>query len=222
MRKILLSFITIVAVSVAVVKGTQALFSDTETSAGNSFAAGKLDLELEEEAPLPFSVSDVVPGQSGTGKVTLTNVAGSIPGQLSISWTKTIDDDNDLIEPEINPGYGTADYDGNGGELDMFLQFAPFIDVNQDGVFNSGDIQLAYNGQATAYPGYRSGDLYYSGLNSYLTTWSNVMTLNGDESVDVVVPWQMPTESQDTNYSINISMTDSLGFDAEFALNQIP
>ena len=231
MKKILLSLAMIAIVSTIAVGATKAYYSDLETIPGNTFAAGELDLELGQTSTLPFTVSNVVPGQDGMGTVTLTSTAGSIPGSLFITWSKTSDDENDLIEPEtqsyLRPagcgaGMTTADYVGNGGELDMFLQFAPFVDVNKDGTFNAGDIQLAYNGQSTAYPGYRSGALYYSGLNSYLTTWNNVMTLNGNDSVNIVIPWQFPTESTDCNYSQNMSMTDGLGFDINFTLNQIP
>lgn len=233
MKRILLSLIIIVLASSTAVGATRAYFSDTEDINNNLFTAAKLDLELGAPLTLPFAVSDVVPGLNGNGTVRLTNVSGSIPGRLSITWTKTVDNENDLIEPETqsyprpagcSAGTTTGDYAGNGGELDFFLQLAPFIDVNKDGTFNTGDYQLAYNGQSTSYPGYRSGALYYSGLNSYSTPWSSISmpTLNGGDSVDIVIPWQVPTESTDCNYSQNMSMTDSLGFDIEFSLNQIP
>ena len=229
MKRIMLSLMSIATVVLLATSATGAWFSDQEEIKGNSFTAGKLDLVLGENSTLPFLVSNVVPNDKGNGTVMLTNVAGSIPGKLSIKLTKTIDEENDMIEPETasyprpdgTSGGTTGDYAGNGGELDLFLQFAPFVDVNKDGTFNTGDIQLAYNGQSTLYPGYRSGDLYYSGLNSYLAAWNNIMTLNGGESVNIVVPWQFPTESTDPNYSQNIAMTDSLGFDMTFTLDQV-
>lgn len=231
MKRIIISLAIIAVVGAIGLGATRAYFSDTETSTGNTFTAAKLNLELGQTSTLPFTVSGVVPSDNGTGTITLTNVDGSIPGRLSINWTKTIDVENDLIEPETqsyprpagctSPGGTTADYDGNGGELDIFLQFAPFVDVNKDGTFNTGDIQLAYNGQSALHPNYRGGDLYYSGLDSYLTTWNNIMTLNGGDSVNIVIPWQFPTESTDCNYSQNMSMTDGLEFDMEFRLDQV-
>lgn len=230
MKKILASLLTVIIVGALATTATKAYFSDSHTIPENSFAAGSLDLVLGETSSLPFLVTDVVPGDNGTGTVTLTNSEGSIPGVLSIKWDKTIDDENDMLEPETKqyprpdgtPGLTTGDYAGNGGELDLFLQFAPFVDVNKNGVFDSGDIQLAYNGQSAFYPNYRGGALYFSGLNSYLSAWNNVMTLNSGESVNIVIPWQFPTESTDGNYSQNISMTDSLGFDMKFTLTQAP
>ena len=165
-----------------------------------------LDPELGQTS-LPFNVTNVVPGQTGQGKVTLTNVAGSIDGKLDVSLTNVIDNENDMIEPETQSVMGigghmtTGDYAGNGGELDFFLQFAAFIDVNRDGIFNTGDIQLAYGGQKSAYPGFWGGDFHYSGLYGMLPGWNDVTTLSGGQSVDLVVMWQVPTESTDANYS---------------------
>ena len=219
-KKIWVSVLAIIVLAVAMI-GSGAFYSDAEITPPNAFAAAKIDLEFGAST-LPFDVVGALPGQSGIGKVTLTNAAGSVPAMLNISLVNVVDNENDLIEPEIHPGYGTADYDGNGGELDFFLFFAAFVDVNQDGAFNGGDIQLAYGGQKQAFPGFWGGNFHYSGLTSMLPAWNNVITLAGGQSVDLVVMWQFPTESTDPNYSQNISMTDSLGFDVQFVLNQIP
>lgn len=50
MRRILLSMMTIALVAVVGVTATRALFSDTETSEGNSFVAGALDLKVDSTA----------------------------------------------------------------------------------------------------------------------------------------------------------------------------
>ena len=50
MRRILLSAAMIVFVVAAIVGGTGAFFSDTETSTGNVFAAGALDLKIDNES----------------------------------------------------------------------------------------------------------------------------------------------------------------------------
>ena len=46
MKKILLSVLTIALVAVVAAGATQALFSDTEESTGNTFTAGTLDLKV--------------------------------------------------------------------------------------------------------------------------------------------------------------------------------
>ena len=207
--------------------GVGASYVDSGKITGNSFEAGSLVLQVGESESLPFALSNIKPGDNGVGVVTLTNT-GSIAGKLSMDWTKTIDDENGILAPEAKqyprplggPGLTTGDYEGNGGELDIFLQFAPYVDLNSNRVFDSGDIQLAYNGQFTAYPGYRSGNLYWSGLNSYGARWTDIKILAAGASVDIVIPWRFPTETTDNNYHQNMSMTDSLGFDAEFVLAQ--
>ena len=47
MKKILLSLSVVAAVAVVVVGATTAFFSDTETSTGNTFTAGELDLLVD-------------------------------------------------------------------------------------------------------------------------------------------------------------------------------
>jgi len=49
MKKILLSLLTVALVSAAAVGATRAYFSDTETSEGNTFVAGALDLKVDSE-----------------------------------------------------------------------------------------------------------------------------------------------------------------------------
>lgn len=214
-----------VIVAVAGIAGglTYAYFSDTEAVTGNTFTAGKLDLDLGAGTPLPFSVSDVVPGQSGKGKVTLTNTTGSIDGNLDVKIANFVQYENDLTEPELHPGYGTADYEAgpNAGELNFFLQIAAYIDVNQNGTFDAGDYQLAYDGQKAAYPVFWGGDFHYSSVSSMLPGWNNIITMNDGDSVDLIVMWQIPTESTDSNYSQNIAMTDGLNFDVLTSLEQV-
>ena len=50
MKRILLSLLTIVAVFSIALVGSQAFFSDTETSVGNRFEAGALDLQIDNES----------------------------------------------------------------------------------------------------------------------------------------------------------------------------
>lgn len=221
MKKILLSIVGIAAMAAVGVGATTAYFSDTETSVGNVFAAGKLDLELGATNTLPFNIPNAVPGQSGTSIITLTNTVGSIPGKLNINLTNIVQDENDLTEPEIHPGYGTADYPGPG-ELGLFLEFAAFVDVNKNGIFDAGDIQITYNGQQRDYPGFwPSEGFHYHGINSMMSApWNNIITMNDSDSVNLVILWQFPTESHDSNYSQNIAMTDSMTFDVVASLTQ--
>ncbi len=50
MKKIILSFVTVLVAGGVVIAGTNAFFSDTETSEGNILQAGALDLKIDSEA----------------------------------------------------------------------------------------------------------------------------------------------------------------------------
>lgn len=82
MKKILLSLSLIVAVAAVVVGATTAYFSDSETSEGNTFTAGTLDLGIDENHPSQdFSVllENMAPGVwSDKQKIVLEN-SGSLP-----------------------------------------------------------------------------------------------------------------------------------------------
>ncbi|MDD5152495.1 MAG: TasA family protein [Candidatus Pacebacteria bacterium] len=217
MKRIILSLSVIAAVAIGAVGATRAYFSDTETSTGNTFSAGKLDLVLGAGNPIPFSVANLYPGQSGTGKVTLTNATGSLNGDLDVKIANMVQSEGGpLTDPEIKAG----DYD-NGGDLDLSFVIAAYLDVNRNGVFDAGDYQLAYGGQKAIYPGFWGGDFHYTSVSNMLTGWNDIMTMTADQSVDLVVMWQLPTAWTYPAYNQNIIQTDTLGFDVLTSLEQV-
>jgi len=109
-KKIIISLGIIGAVSAIVIGGTVAYFSDVETSKGNTFSAGTLDLEINDENPWTstvFNISDVKPGDSDTVTIKLKNV-GSLPkpggppwaSKVFIIFENLVDDDVSCTEPE--------------------------------------------------------------------------------------------------------------------------
>jgi len=48
-KRIILSLVVIASVSAAAIQSARALFSDTETSSSNTFAAGTLDLKVDDQ-----------------------------------------------------------------------------------------------------------------------------------------------------------------------------
>lgn len=76
MKKILLSLGTVVFVGAMVVSATGAFFSDTETSTGNTFAAGDIDLKIDNES---YVVDYNIPG--------FENPTGAFILSTSTSWT---------------------------------------------------------------------------------------------------------------------------------------
>nr|AGF93402.1 conserved hypothetical protein, secreted [uncultured organism] len=83
--------------------GTLAYFSDTETSAGNTFGAGILDLKVDgEDDPNIFSwdVGPMVPNESRfTGYQTLRN-DGNVTGELTVTIENLKCLEHGLEEPE--------------------------------------------------------------------------------------------------------------------------
>lgn len=130
MKKILIS-LSIIGVAAAIaITGTVAYFSDTETSADNTFAAGTLDLTVNDENPwtsTTFTVGDVKPGDNGSTTIKLKNV-GSIPAPGGPPWTSKVfitfsnlqDDDVSCPEPESKVDDSCGE--GKVGELSSYLK----------------------------------------------------------------------------------------------------
>ena len=95
MKKILISLMAIALVVGLVGAGTMAYFSDTESSTGNTFAAGTVNLTLAGGNPLPFQITGMAPGDTVTGTVTVTN-SGTL--ELRYAMTTTPDDGSILDE----------------------------------------------------------------------------------------------------------------------------
>lgn len=78
MKKILLSLSTISAVAILAVVGTTAYFTDTETSTGNTFTAGTIDIAVDGQNPWtgtnPWVVDDIKPSTTHYMKFTIKNV----------------------------------------------------------------------------------------------------------------------------------------------------
>jgi predicted ribosomally synthesized peptide with SipW-like signal peptide len=140
MKRILLSLMTIALVSALIGGGVYAYFSDTETSTGNTFTAGTLDLNLDggNTNVVKFTVSDVKPGDNSGGTWTVANV-GSIAGYLdleNISVSEAIGTTTDPeLADEVPPGTDTA-------QLGNYLMVHIFVDTNNNGSWDSGETDI--------------------------------------------------------------------------------
>lgn len=75
-KKILMSLSVIAAAAAAVVGGTGAFFSDTETSTGNTFTAGAIDLKVDSQQSYNGNVcTDVDPSEEGVNYQWVGNAA---------------------------------------------------------------------------------------------------------------------------------------------------
>jgi predicted ribosomally synthesized peptide with SipW-like signal peptide len=116
MKKVLISLSIIGAVAAIAIGATVAYFSDIETSSGNTFTAGTLDLKVggqDGSNVVHIVLDNIYPGWSKEYRWTLKN-AGTLDGILWFEVTNIVNKDNGVIEPE----QGAPDEDGTElGEL---------------------------------------------------------------------------------------------------------
>jgi len=134
-KKILISLAVIGVVAAIAIGGTIAYFSDTETSTGNTFTAGKLDLIFRKEVSLGqweevlgeplFTVTDMKPGDSD--EVTVDLVVDNNPACGKVTINVTSDKDNSCTEPELLDDTTCSDPDGDG-ELNDQVNFLVWKD----------------------------------------------------------------------------------------------
>lgn len=110
--------------------GTFALFSDTETSTGNSFTAGTLDLKVnggDDPVLALITVGNMTPGNTGSVVVALSN-AGSLHGIADIHILSAVNGEG------LNPESETGNL-AEPGELGLYLLITIAYDADNDGVY---------------------------------------------------------------------------------------
>lgn len=155
MKKILKSAMVIVGVVALVAGLSMAYFNDTETSTGNTFTSGAIDLKVDNKSwyngeegwkyqeglswkmddltgHLFFDYDDLKPGDMGADVVSL-HVRNN-PAYVCADLTLTSNDENDLTEPELAMG-DTA----SSGELAQELEFFLWADLDGDNVYDLGE-----------------------------------------------------------------------------------
>src|SRR3989344_2929568 len=154
LARILGSMAMIIFAGAVAAGATGAFFSDTETSTGNTFTAGSIDLSVGSQfssasngpggliAPsndvagaMLYTFDDLKPGDSGQG-----SFQGSVTSNESYRCARSTVDgmpENTIKEAETDAADTT---DGpNEGELQNYLQFAIFNDANGNGAFDTGE-----------------------------------------------------------------------------------
>jgi spore coat-associated protein N len=202
MKKILGLTLATLLVMTFVSGGTWAYFNDTESSSNNSLTAGTLDLNIEggDSAVTTFSVDSAVPGDSGSGSDTLANV-GDLNGELDIEFSAITN----------TGGSGGGEFEDGIGNLGAVAEIAAFIDVDQSGTWNSGDIGLKSDG--TTYND--SVALDYDAIDDYDSqTWDAIETLAASSTDDFIIMWRIPAGAG------NDIQGDSVSFDIAFIMEQ--
>lgn len=159
MKRIITSLGMIAFVGALAIGATGAFFSDSETSTGNVFAAGDIDLQIDNESyvtnaagvlvaspstswgmsnltdQLFFNFSDVKPGDIGEDTISIHVGSNDAWACMAIDITST--PENTLVDPETDAGdVGPAN--GNNGELQNFLNFTFWKD-DGDNVYEDGE-----------------------------------------------------------------------------------
>ncbi len=203
MKRILISLMTIAVVGALIGGGIYAYFSDTETSTGNTFAAGTLDLNLDggNINVVKFTVNDVKPGDSGGGTWTVANV-GNMDGYLDLESISVSEDIGSTTDPEL------ADEGGpDTAQLGNYLMVHIFIDANNNGSWDAGETDIfgtnaapaAINGIAGSYA--LDLSLAASGGTNYITLlWSVGTTVDNriqGDSVTLDITFELQQRAAD-------------------------
>ena len=218
MKKILLSLVMIAVVSSVAVGATKAYIDDTETSLGNTFSAGTLDLKVDGQddlAVVHVTLANMKPGDGiGTGghstiqyTWTLCNT-GSLPGRPSIEFTNLRDLDNDCTEPEAAVPDTTC-----SGHPDGELSDNLFAKVNAP-----GSTGFAYPNLLSCVGGNKCplSDWATVGRIGKAAPWEVWQTVPaGGCTAPMVLELEIPTSVG------NIIQSDSTLFDIVFHLDQI-
>lgn len=157
MKKILFSLGTMIAVAVMAVGSTGAFLSDTELSTGNVFAAGTIDLKIDNESYyngnvststswqlsdlsnglLFFNFKDLKPDDEGEDTISLH--VDNNDAYLCMDMTLTSNDDISSNEPELNTGDAPEDVNNTwDGELAGLLNMFWWAD-DGDNVYEIGE-----------------------------------------------------------------------------------
>lgn len=158
-KRIVLALGMIVFVAAILISSTGAFFSDSESSVGNVFTAGAIDLKIDSTATyngqpvatstweqkdlVPtsdkfFNFNDVKPGDTGSNTISVHVISNNA---WVCAYVKNLtNDDNGINEPEGASGDTT---DGTGkGELKDSMNWIVWRDTNGDGIKDVGESPL--------------------------------------------------------------------------------
>lgn len=202
MKKIYLSLGIIALVAIAAVGATRSFFSDTETSTGNTFTAGAIDLKIDSNATyngdpvtaatwqlkdlVPtadkfFNFEDIKPGDEGENTISLHVINND--AYVCAAVSNLTDFENGQTEPEASVDTTTGT---NEGELSQTMEWTVWRD-DGDNIWESGEEVLAEgnpaNGVLALYDSViNSGAVLPSGSTSYLGVSWTLPASSGNET----------------------------------------
>ena len=202
--------------------GTWAYFSDSETSQNNTLMAGTLDLQVGATDPCTESINigtQLQPGDSGNAADwTVTNL-GNVSGTLKVEIGTITNNENTRTEPEQAAGDTTPG--ATEGELGDFVDIAVWLDINQSGGWDSGDMYLHSDGTVVNWiSGSSLPPEAYDEINNYAGLgWDStdgMPTITGSGDLDFMVEYDFPSDVND-----NRTQSDSSVFDITITLEQV-
>ncbi|GAB7093605.1 hypothetical protein JCM30237_07570 [Halolamina litorea] len=143
-RRALGGMFTLGAAASAAGAGTMALFSDTESSTGNTVQAGTLDLTVNGSGSnAVVDVSNVAPGNTGSDSTRIRN-DGTLPGYLTFGVAGFANPENGVNEPESGAllerdPRGASSGGDHTGELAQSLDIKMKLLVDGDPHYLVGD-----------------------------------------------------------------------------------
>lgn len=129
--------ITLGGAAAAAGAGTFALFSDTESSTGNTLSAGTLNLTIDTNDGTPtttVNITDIEPGASGTAASTLENT-GNLAGSVDVVYGTATNNEGSNPEPEGDTG--------SPGDLGSLLEVTVSVGGTQ---LRSGTFDAVFDG----------------------------------------------------------------------------
>ncbi len=172
MKKILISLSIIGVVGAIAVGGTIAYFSDTETSTGNTFTAGTIDIAIDGSNPWNknYTIGDLKPGETGYINFDITNV-GKNPVNVSKNVGYFQESTGTVSEPECTDQSGWWDNPGGGCNWNWNNQ------NHQD--LNNVQTQIKYDLSVKVYSSQGEGNLIW---------WQDIYTDAEGQTLSTVYP----------------------------------
>lgn len=175
-----MSMMMIALVAIVAIGATKAYFSDVETSNGNTFTAGTLDLNVDggNTNVVKFTVANMSADDQRIGTWKLKNV-GSINGYLDLQNIVVTSYENGCVEPESESGDASCANPGMGeGELQNQVSLSKlFWDNDCDGWVGAGETAIFDGKVGTIATGYDTNRSLAAGAEQCITGqfnwWNN-------------------------------------------------
>lgn len=130
MRKILVNLAIIGVIAAAAIGATVAYFSDVETSSGNIFTAGTIDISVNDQNPWSetFTWNDAKPGKEKEIVLQVKNV-GENPAKIWKIIKNVAVEENGIIEPEQD-WYNKYNSGNPKNDIDFAMLYSMEVDGN--------------------------------------------------------------------------------------------